>query len=49
MKQKHVDALREARLWFVQVIIPAIILFKTPEVKEFINDKIDELKGKYRS
>lgn len=38
MKQKHIDAAREARLWVVQIISPAIgiLLMILPKSREFI-------------
>lgn len=46
MKQKHIDASREVRLWIGQIIIPAVMLAGTiivnnPEMKSCVRGKID--------
>lgn len=45
MKQKHIDASREARLWLSQIIIPiAGIVMMVPETREMAMTKANELK-----
>jgi heterodisulfide reductase subunit A-like polyferredoxin len=49
MAKKHIDALREARLWVGQIIVPAITLAATVrsanEVKRTITAVSDDVKG----
>lgn len=42
LKQKHVDASREARLWLGQIVIPAIatVMAVSPEAREWTRNKI---------
>lgn len=53
MKQKHIDANREARLWIKDIIAPGLLfgaaVLQIPEVKAAVNDKIAELKAKRRN
>ena len=53
MKQKHIDASREARLWIKDIVIPGLLfgaaVLQVPEVKSAVNDKIAELKAKRRN
>lgn len=50
MKQKHIDASREARLWLSQIIIPAFgIVMLVPEAREAAANKAHELKRKIES
>ena len=49
IKQKHVDAAREVRLWFKEVIIPAgvvVALFKNPDALKNkankVKDRVEE-------
>lgn len=45
MKQKHIDASREARLWLSQIVLPvAGIVMMVPETREATLAKIDQLK-----
>lgn len=45
MKQKHIDAAREVRLWIGQIVIPAIgIMAVVPEAREAISQKWNDLK-----
>lgn len=46
MKQKHVDASREARLWLGQVIIPVITAVAIVKSSPQLSDSIMELKSK---
>ena len=55
IKQKHIDASREARLWITQVIIPvgigSVIFAKSETGKKTIawtKNKIEEFKSKFR-
>lgn len=49
MKQKHIDAAREARLWIGQIVVPTITLVATvvgiPEVRQAIATKANEVKN----
>lgn len=50
MKQKHIDASREARLWLSQIIIPiAGIMAMCPEAREAAVAKASDLKRKIES
>lgn len=50
MKQKHVDMLREVRLWTTQVITPATVaILAIPELRNGINDAIKEVKRKHQA
>lgn len=44
MKHKHIEAMREARLWIGQIVVPTITLAATtlaiPEVREAVASKI---------
>lgn len=48
MKQKHIDASREARLWIAQIIVPAITFAAStltiPEVRQAIAAKANDIK-----
>lgn len=47
MKQKHIDASREVRLWLGQIIIPALgITIAFPETREWVKNKYVEIKAK---
>lgn len=47
MKQKHIDASREARLWLSQIIIPTFgIVMMVPEAREAAKAKAYDLKQK---
>ena len=47
MKQKHIDASREARLWLSQIVIPiAGIMVMCPEAREAAKAKAVEMKRK---
>lgn len=47
MKQKHIDASREARLWLSQIVIPiAGIMAMCPEAREAVKAKAVEMKRK---
>lgn len=46
MKQKHIDAAREVRLWLSQIVIPAVgIVAVVPEAREAIVNKYYEVKN----
>lgn len=49
MKQKHIDAMREARLWVAQIVVPGIIIGYTicqnQEAKNYITDKYQKVKN----
>ena len=44
MKHKHIEAMREARLWIGQIVVPTVTLAATtlaiPEVREAVASKI---------
>lgn len=48
MTHKQIDAMREARLWIGQIIVPAIGLATTalaiPEVRQAVADKVNDMK-----
>lgn len=50
LKQKHVDAAREVRLWMSQVIIPigGIIVMTNPKVSSKVNEGVNNVKNKVR-
>lgn len=49
MKQKHVDASREARLWLGQVFIPAAIVvgsvLSNKDAKNYVSNKFNSAKN----
>lgn len=48
MKQKHVDMLREVRLWTTQVITPVVVgIIAIPELRGAINNTIKEMKRQH--
>lgn len=51
MKYKHIEACREIRLWIAQVIVPAvaggIYLTSIPEVRQFVSEKINNVKTRF--
>ena len=53
MTYKQIEASREARLWFSQVIVPvvgaAMIAMTNPDVKEYVSDKFEKTKEKVNS
>lgn len=53
MKQKHVDAAREVRLWIGQVIAPlglgvAYLFSVKPECKDAVRNKVNNIKYKFK-
>ena len=48
MKQKTIDAMREVRLWTVQIVVPTIVIAGTilsmPKVRQTIAEKIKDVK-----
>ena len=53
LKQKHVEASRELRLWLTQVILPTVIggviLYSNSEkVREFVDEKVYNAKNKFK-
>ena len=49
MKQKHVDACREVRLWIVQVIVPTIVIMTAfPETRQWVSSKVEQGKAKLK-
>lgn len=50
MKQKHIDASREARLWLSQIVLPVVgIVMMVPETREATLAKAEEMKYKIKS
>lgn len=53
MKYKHIEAAHEARMWIVQVIIPAAIgtamLVSNPVVRQWVADKKHNIQEKVKS
>lgn len=50
MKQKHIDASREARLWLSQIVLPVFgIVMMVPETREAAAAKVSDLKRKIES
>ena len=53
MKQKTINAFREARLWIGGVIIPAmgvgVVCYNNPDVRYWFHDKKQKLKDKFSS
>jgi hypothetical protein len=49
MTRKQIDAAREARLWFGQIIVPAITLAAStmaiPEVRQAVATKANDIKS----
>ena len=52
MTHKQIDAMREARLWIGQIVVPAIGLATTtlaiPEVRQAVAAKADDIKSSIR-
>lgn len=48
MKYKHIEAMREARLWIGQIVVPAFIggamIFSNPEAREWVSEKASAAK-----
>ena len=50
MKQKHVDASREVRLWISQILMPIIgVIMVIPDSRNWIVDKYKEIMNKLKS
>lgn len=53
MKRKNIDASREARLWIVQIIVPAIgfgtTLLTIPEVRQAVGSKFKKAKHYFKT
>lgn len=53
MKQKHIDASREIRLWIGQIVVPTITLVATtmtiPEVRQAVAAKAEDMKRSIKS
>ena len=53
LKQKHIEASREARLWIGQIIVPVVstVMIVSPEAREWTIDKakkvINSVKSKF--
>lgn len=50
MKQKHINAAHETRMWISQVIIPGIVgaiaVMSNPQAKAWVSDKVANAKNK---
>lgn len=48
MKRKHIDAMREVRLWIGQVVAPATVLIMavSPELRQSAAEKLKQTKEK---
>lgn len=48
MKQKHIDASREVRLWIGQIIVPAVaagvMIMSNNQARAYVNEKVDNVK-----
>ena len=53
MKQKHINAAHETRMWISQVIIPAVVetiaVMSKPQAKTWISDKVANAKNKVKN
>lgn len=54
MSYRQIEAIREARLWVTQIIIPTLLLGATvvmvdPELKEAVKTKAKNVKAKIKS
>lgn len=50
MKQKHIDASREARLWLNQIVLPIVgIVLMVPETREKALAKAEEMKNSIKA
>lgn len=52
MKQKHVDASRELRLWIGQVIVPAVacglLVLSDSKARDYLTNAKDKVKSKFK-
>lgn len=48
MKRKHIDAMREVRLWIGQVVVPAtaLVMAVSPEMRQGAAEKLKQTKEK---
>lgn len=45
MKQKHIDASREARLWLGQILLPLVgVIVAVPESREWLVNKYYDIR-----
>ena len=53
MKQKHINAAHETRMWISQVIIPAVVgtiaVMSNPQAKAWVSDKVTNAKNKVKN
>ena len=51
LKQKHIEASREARLWIGQVIVPVVstVMIVSPEAREWTATKIRKIINRIKS
>lgn len=50
MKQKHIDASREARLWLRDIVVPAVaVMMMVPEAREACKAKAESVKQKAKN
>lgn len=53
MKQKHINAAHETRMWISQVIIPAVVgtiaVMSNPQARMWIDEKLCNVKTKVQN
>lgn len=53
MKYKHIYAAHEIRMWFKEVIIPAVgigvVLYSSPQVREAVKDGVSNAKNSIKA
>lgn len=53
MKQKHIDASREVRLWLRDLIVPTVVIvaavMSKPEIRESASNKIKNVKSSIKN
>lgn len=52
IKYKHIEAMREVRLWIGQVVVPAvtasILIGSSPTARAWLREKKEEIKNKFK-
>ena len=52
LKQKHIDAARETRLWIGQILVPVattvLILAANPDVRAWVSGKTSNIKARFK-
>ena len=51
LKQKHIEASREARLWIGQIIVPVVstVMIVSPEAREWTINKVKKVINSVKS